>query len=182
MHHGIRGDGRPCRAMGAKRSWTGASIPSEAMMHFPPPCFSFPLFSKKFQTLWKIFKILPFPEKSLDFHTSKFLMTFLLVIDRKFRVPPYFPFFPVSVHFPPCFAKIIISPYFEIFSPVFKKYTCFLHICITFPPTLTMMRLCITQCTYWTSLIMDRCICRPTYYTKAMLESSPSFNLNLHDY
>ena len=34
--------------------------PPKIMMHFPP--FSdFPLFSKKFLTLWKIFNILPFP-------------------------------------------------------------------------------------------------------------------------
>ena len=54
----------------------GASIPSETMMHFPP-CFRFsPLFSKNFQTLRKIFTILPSPEKFLDFHPPKFLMTF----------------------------------------------------------------------------------------------------------
>ena len=41
--------------------------PPETMMHFPPVS-DFPLFSKKFQTRWKIFKMLPFPEKFLDFH------------------------------------------------------------------------------------------------------------------
>src|SRR6218665_708579 len=36
--------------------------PSETMMHFPLVSY-FPLFSKKFLTLRKIFTILPFPEK-----------------------------------------------------------------------------------------------------------------------
>src|SRR6218665_2222402 len=40
-----------------------------------PLCFRFPLFSKKFQTLWKMLKVLPFPEKFLDFHPQKFLLT-----------------------------------------------------------------------------------------------------------
>ena len=59
------------------RPWksTGASIPPEAMMHFPSVS-DFLLFQKNFQTLWKIFQILPFPEKFFDFHPPKFLMTF----------------------------------------------------------------------------------------------------------
>src|SRR6218665_1370456 len=91
------------------------------MMHFPPVS-DFPLFSKKFQTLRKIFTMLPFPDKFLDFHPPKFLMTF--------------------------------PPYFNKFSPVLDKFTCFLHTLrvFRFPPTLTMMHLCIIQCTYWTPL------------------------------
>src|SRR6218665_1223527 len=71
---------------------SGASIPLRpCMMHFP--LFQiFPLFSKKIRTLRKIFTILSFPEKCLDFHTPKFLMTFIfffLVIDHhKFRIFP----------------------------------------------------------------------------------------------
>src|SRR6218665_2192893 len=49
--------------------------PSETMMHFPLFQIS-PLFSKNFRTLRKIFTILPFPNKFLDFHPPKFLMTF----------------------------------------------------------------------------------------------------------
>src|SRR6218665_1259501 len=122
----------------------GASIPLEAMMHFPPVS-DFPLFSTNFQTLWKIFKILPFPEKFFDFHPPKFLMTF-------FRISPYFPCFST---FPPVSRKLLFRPpTMKNFPPVFEKFTCFLHIlCVfRFPPTLTMMHLCITQCTYWTSL------------------------------
>src|SRR6218665_437043 len=99
-----------------KHKLPGLSIPPETMMHFPPMFQISPLFSKNFQTLWKIFSILPFPEKILHFHPPKFLMTFFLVIDHKFRISPYFPCFST---FPPCFAKIIICPpNFQNFPPV----------------------------------------------------------------
>src|SRR6218665_1890433 len=41
----------------------------------------------------------------------------------------FHPIFPVSVHFPPCFAKIIIyfPPTLKNSSPVFEKFTCFLY-------------------------------------------------------
>ena len=97
----------------------GASIPPETMMHFPPLFQISPLFQKNFRTFWKILTILPFPEKFLDFHPPKFLMTFFLVIDHKFRISPYFPCFNT---FPPCFTQIhllytcftcIFPPYFD---------------------------------------------------------------------
>src|SRR6218665_3711402 len=84
--------------------------------------------------------MLPFPEKFLDFHPPKLLMTFFV----------FFVFCLFST-FPLCFAKIIISPHFQKFPlPVFEKFTCVLHtLCVfRFPPILTMMHLCITQCTY----------------------------------
>src|SRR6218665_2365432 len=45
-------------------------------------------------------------------------------------------------------------PYFAKFPPDFVKCLCFLHAFCDFraPRTLTMMHLCITQCTYWTPL------------------------------
>src|SRR6218665_102449 len=78
-----------------------------------PSASDFPLFSKKFQTLWKIFKILPFPEKFLDFHPPKLMMTFFYSLTTN---SPYFP----------CFST---------FPSVLEKFTCFLHtLCISFPP------------------------------------------------
>src|SRR6218665_2959367 len=119
------------------------------MMHFPPVS-NFPLFLKNFRTFEKIVTILPFPETFLDFHPPKFLMTFFLVIDHKFRLPPIFA---VSVHFPSVSRKLFFPPYFYKFPLVLGKFTCFLHtLRVFFPPTLTMMHLCITQCTYWTPL------------------------------
>src|SRR6218665_1201143 len=107
----------------------GAPIPPEAMMHFPSVS-NFPLFSKNFQTLWKIFKILPFPDD------------LFLVIDHNLSKFP--PIFPVSVHSPPLFRENYYFPLLsKISPPLFEKFTCFLHtFCVfRFPPTLIMMHL-----------------------------------------
>jgi len=52
----------------------GASIPPEAMMHFP--LFQILPYFRFFLDSVEIFPILPFPKKFLDFHPPKFLMTF----------------------------------------------------------------------------------------------------------
>src|SRR6218665_578824 len=89
-----------------------------------------------------------FSRQNLQFSSVKIC----LVIDHKFRISSCFAYFST---FPPCLAKIIISPYFQKFPPCFRKihqlFTCF--VC-HFPPTLTMMHLCTTQCRYWTPLPM----------------------------
>ena len=87
--------------------------PPQTMMHFLPVSDS-PI-SENFRTFWKILTILPFPEKFLDFRPPKFLMTFFLVIDHKFQIPPIFV---VSVHFPPVSRKLFFPPYFYKF-PLF---------------------------------------------------------------
>src|SRR6218665_283337 len=82
---------------------TGASIPPEAMMHFPPVS-DFPILSKKFQNLRKIFKMLPFFS-----HRPQIA-----------NCPLFSLFWYISL----CFAKIIISPpTFKNFPPVFEKFT-----------------------------------------------------------
>src|SRR6218665_1994866 len=77
---------------------------------------------------------------------------FFLVIDHKFQISPLFslfqyisPLFRENYSFPPTLTN---------FPPLLDKFTCFLHTLrvFRFPPTLTMMHLCITQCTYWTPL------------------------------
>src|SRR6218665_1060791 len=53
--------------------------------------------------------------------------------------------------------KIFNSPHtLPNFFPDFVKLSCFVHAFCDFlsPHTLTMMHLCITQCTYWTPLPM----------------------------
>jgi len=60
------------------------------------------------------------------------------------------PIFPVSVHFPLVSRKLLFPPLFRKISlPVFEKFTCFYILYVYFvpSPTLTMMHLCITQCT-----------------------------------
>jgi len=101
----------------------GRPFPPETMMHFTP-CFRFPpLFSKNFRTLRKIFKLLPFPEKFIDFHPPKFLKTFFLVIE--FRISPLFSLFQ---YISPLFRKNYYSPLlWQLFPPVLHKFTCFLH-------------------------------------------------------
>ena len=86
------------------------------------------------------------------FSSAKISDDLFLVIDHKFRFSPYFRCFST---FPPCFAKINISSLlWKMFPPLLHKFTCFLHTLrvFRFPPTFTMMHLCITQCTYWTPL------------------------------
>ena len=142
------------------------------MMHFPPVS-DFPLFSKNFRTLTKIFKILPFPERFLDFHPPKFLMTFFLVIDHKFRISR--PLFPLFQCISPLFRENYYFPLLWQIPPLFYTNSRAFYIGPTlrvfrFPPTLTMMHLCITQCTYWTPLdfasycLARQCVIR---YSKA---------------
>ena len=102
-------------------AYPGASIPHEAMMHFPHASVP-PYFQKIFILCGKFSK---FPEKFLDFYLSKFLMTIFLVIDQ-----------PQISNFPPVSRKLLFPPYFQKFPPVFEKFTCFLHtFCVfRFPP------------------------------------------------
>ena len=114
-------------------------------MHFP--CyFRFPpYFRKMFRLCGK------FSENFLDFHPTKFLMTFFSHRPQISNFPLFSLFqyisslFRENYYFPPTFKNV---------PPVFEILTCFLHtFCVfRFPPTLTMMHLCITQCTYWTPL------------------------------
>src|SRR6218665_2329846 len=108
------------------------------MMH--SPLFQiFPQFPKNFRTFRKILKILPFPEKFLDFHPPTFFMTFLSSTTN-FEFPPYFRCFST---FPLCFAKIVLSPYVYKFPHCFRQ----IHLLFTY-----FTVYCITQCTYWTPL------------------------------
>src|SRR6218665_1395876 len=111
------------------------------MMH--PPVSDHPLFSEKKLTFWKISKISP-----SHFHPPKFLTFFFLATN--FGFPPIFP---ALVHFPPDSRKFIISPLLFKISPLFsKKFNSVVHALhvFRFPPTciLTMMHVCITQCTH----------------------------------
>src|SRR6218665_2614620 len=95
-------------------------------------------------------KILPFPGKFLHFHPLKFFFS------HRPQITNLSPIFPVSVHFPPFSRKLLFPPTLTNF--VLEKFTGFLHtLCVfRFPPTLTMMHLCITQCPCWTPLLVKR--------------------------
>src|SRR6218665_1933777 len=75
--------------------------------------------------------MLPFPENAF------------LVNDHKFRISP------LSVHFPLVSRKLLFPHCFEKIPPLFSKNSSAFYILYVYfvPPTLTMMHLCITQCT-----------------------------------
>src|SRR6218665_3840971 len=117
------------------------------MMHFPPVSALF-------------LQVCLFPKNFFTFIRQNFCP--FLVIDHKFRICP--PIFAVSVHFPPVSRKLFFPPTFTNFPPILGKFTCFLHTLRVFcPPTLTMMHLCITQCTYWTPLHIAPVFYRPVF-------------------
>ena len=87
----------------------GASIPSEAVMHFPPVSDFPPYFRKKFRTSWKILTFLPFPKFFLDFHPPKYLTT----IFSHWPQIRNFPLFSLFEQFiPPSFGQFFLAPYF----------------------------------------------------------------------
>src|SRR6218665_1396480 len=96
-----RPTGRPCRPVcNQGRMQSGASIPSEAMMHFPPVS-DFPPIFEKFSESVENFQNFTFSEKFLDFHPPKFLMTFFSpVVSQKLFFPPF--------KNSPCFRKILL--------------------------------------------------------------------------
>src|SRR6218665_1825708 len=99
--------------------------------------------------------VLPFPENIFDSHPHKFLMTFFSHRPQ-ISNSPYFlcfrtpsPLFRAFFYFTPTFKNVPLC-----FLKIHLLFTYFM--CISFPLTLTMMHLCITQCTYWTPLIIPR--------------------------
>src|SRR6218665_613359 len=98
--------------------------PPEAIMLFPP-LSDFPPIFEKFSDSVENLQNFTFSRKNVsNFNTPKFLMTFFYSSTTNFEFPPYIPCFST---FSPCFAKIIIFPYFLKFPPVLEQFTCFLH-------------------------------------------------------
>src|SRR6218665_2531749 len=93
-----------------------------------------------------------FPNKFVNFHPPKFLMTFFSHLLKILN----FPYLRCFSTFP-YFGKIIISLCFSKFLLHFVKFASFQHTLrdFRFPHSFTKMRLFITQCTYWA----------PLYYT-----------------
>ena len=115
-------------------------------------CFTFPPISENF-----------FGSRGKLPRFDLFPQNFLISIRQNFWRPlfslttnfEFLPLFPCFNSFPPYFEKILFSPYFcKIPPPNFLKLTCLYVLYVYFaPPTFTMMHLCITQCTYWTTLL-----------------------------
>src|SRR6218665_3619631 len=88
------------------------------MMNFPPVSDFLTYFRKNSQTPWKIFPILPFPEKFLDFHPTKFLITFFNHGLQILNFPH--PIFSASLYFSPVSRKLLFPRYFYKFLPLFS--------------------------------------------------------------
>jgi len=114
-----------------------------------PPVSDFPLFPKKISDSAENFPNLTFSKKNFVFHPPKFLTSF-------FSHSPQisnFPLFSVFQFISPYFRKFFFPPTtanFPLISINLRDFAYFT--CISFPSALTMMHLCITQCTYWTPL------------------------------
>ena len=126
--------------------------PSEAMMHICL-CLRFPPIFDKFSDSVENFRNVTFSRKYFRFSSGKISDDLFFVIDQKCRIFPCFSTFPLLFR-----ESYYFSATFKNFLPVFRKFTSLLHtLCVfRFPLTLTMMHLCITQCTYWTPLYMCR--------------------------
>jgi len=113
-----------------------------------------PYFQKIFKLRGKFSKFDLFPTNFSIFILQNFWSIFL-VIDHKFRISPLFSLFRY-IHSPllrenyyfPLLSKIPLC-----FRQIHLLYTYLHTLCVfRFPPTLAMMHLCISQCTYWTPL------------------------------
>src|SRR6218665_727757 len=116
------------------------------MMH--SLCFRFPPILDKFSDSVENFQNVAFSRKEFRFSSAK--ISDDLFLSHRPQISKFPPFFPVLVvHFPPVSRKLLFPPTLKNVPPLFEKFICFLHtLCVfRFPPTLTMMHLCITQCT-----------------------------------
>src|SRR6218665_3850344 len=121
----------------------GASIPLRQQCIFPLFQIS-PGFRKNFGLRGEFPQFDLFPENFPIFIRENYSFT------TNFKFPPYFPSFN---SFPPCFGKFFFFPTFAKFPPISLNFRVFTYFSLrVFSPTFTMMHLCITQCTYWTSL------------------------------
>ena len=118
-----------------------------------------------------LFQISPIFEKNFDFLKFYLVPTKFHIFIRQNFWRPFFlshrpqisnfpPVLPVLLHFPLIRENLLFHPTFQNLPPVFEKFNSFLHtLRVIFPPTLTMMHLCITQCTYWTPLHRKMLVC-----------------------
>src|SRR6218665_1964426 len=99
-----------------------------------------------------------FSRKISRFSSAKISDDLFLVIDHKFRI---YPLFSLLQYISPCFSEIILPTLTNSPPPFIKIHLLFTYfMCISFPPSLTMMHLCITQCMYWTPLFNSPDACR----------------------
>ena len=132
------------------------------MMHFP--LSQIPLFPKKFSDSAKNFSDLTFSQEKFRF-SAKISDDHFLIIHHKCRISPLFHWFQfISPYFWQFFFPLLlqIPPWFR------KIYVFFIYfMCISFPPTFTMMHLCITQCP--TMHVLDAPVSKSEYVCLLLL-------------
>jgi len=126
------------------------------MMHFQSTLFQiFPQFPRNFSDSVENFHKFYLFRKEISIFIRQNFWWLFLVINHKFLISPYFR--PFSLSLP--LSKKIISPLLLQISPLVSlNFRVFYILSVIFVSllTLTMMHLCITQCTYWTPLIWLR--------------------------
>jgi len=133
--------------------YTWASIPSEAIMHFPL-VLDFPHGFRKISFSNSVENII-FSQTNFRFSSAKIYDDLFKLLTTNFEFPLIFA---ISIHFFPISGNFSFPVPFQIFPhPFLVKFTCFFTYFVFFvsplvPYLLTMMHLCITQGTYWTPL------------------------------
>ena len=137
----------------------------------PPPRGVHPLWDHN--AFPPCFRFSPISETISDFQN------FFFNFSHRPQIWNFPPIFAVSVHFPSVLRIFFFSsPTFTNFTPVLGKFTSFSHtLCVFFPPTLTMMHLCITQCTYWTPLTISQIIIAAYLEINHLLADDTQFGL-----
>src|SRR6218665_1110384 len=120
-------------------------------MHFP--LFPIPPFPKNVSDSVENFPNFTFSTKILRLSSAKISDNFFLSSTTNSEFPPIY-IFSLFQYISTISQKLLFSPYFSKFLSRFCRiYVLFTYfICFSFLPSLTMMHLCITQCTYWTPL------------------------------
>ena len=126
-------------------------------MHFPLFQISL-LFPTNLSDSVENFPNFTFSRKISRFSSAKISDDLFLSHRLKILIPHLFSLFHYIL--PPISRKLSFPLLLQISSSVFGKFMCFLHtLCVfRFPPTLTMMHFCITQCTYWTLLLIGKSV------------------------
>jgi len=130
------------------------------------PCFRFTHISEKLFRLCGKFSWFYFSEQMFRFSSAK--ISDELFFSHRLQISNFPHYFRRFSTFPPISEKLF-PPYFCKFPQWFRKIYVILHtFCVfRFPPSLTMMHLCITKRTYWMPLIAGRhTICYSIHLTK----------------
>src|SRR6218665_3403778 len=99
--------------------YAGASIPPEAMTHFPPEFQIFPPVFEIFFDSVENFQSFTFSRQNFRFSSAK--ISDDLFFSHRPKISNFPPILALLVHFPPDSRKLLFPPYFSKFPPLFSK-------------------------------------------------------------